>query len=280
VRRWFCSGAVCAVLTAIPVSGASALPDRGLRLVAGHGSSACSTAEAERLAAKFSMGDANYGRVAQVLCGSFTGAKSNTMAFSFHWYGCRPVQGWAVFRAVGDDWQLVTRRDRESAVLSAAGPDIRTKVDVFRPGDSHCVSTGGTISRLWHWNGTQLVAGASTQLTPPAALTVAQFYSPSRNIDCGLSDGSPHGVAGASCWSVRPTNRVTLAVNGTLKICRGAQRCTANFGESPVPRVLAYGRQITVGRFRCRSLSSGVKCVVLSSGKGFLISRSGVAGVG
>jgi hypothetical protein len=42
---------------------------------------------------------------------------------------------------------------------------------------------------------------------------------------------------------------------------------------------LAYGKQISYGRFRCLSLGSGVWCIVIQTGKGFLINRDGVTRV-
>ena len=50
-------------------------------------------------------------------------------------------------------------------------------------------------------------------------------------------------------------------------------------GENPI-QPLAYGKQITVGRFRCQSLQIGVRCTVIRSGRGFLINRDGVSRVG
>jgi hypothetical protein len=71
-----------------------------------------------------------------------------------------------------------------------------------------------------------------------------------------------------------------LGLDGSLKICRGGLRCTSDFGEKPTPQELAYGAQVTVGRFRCLSLRSGMRCVVIRTGKGFLINAAGVARVG
>ena len=43
---------------------------------------------------------------------------------------------------------------------------------------------------------------------------------------------------------------------------------------------LAFGRQITIGRFRCLSQRAGMRCTVIRTGKGFLINRGGVSRVG
>jgi hypothetical protein len=81
------------------------------------------------------------------------------------------------------------------------------------------------------------------------------------------------------CWTFRPPQKVKLYPGGRLAICRGSEaRCKlGNAGELPT---LGYGRQITVGRFRCLSRRSGVRCTVIQSRKGFLINRSGVRRVG
>jgi hypothetical protein len=77
-----------------------------------------------------------------------------------------------------------------------------------------------------------------------------------------------------------------MGVGGRLTICRDHtpndeyNDCNlGDRGEDPVRR-LAYGRQITVGRFRCLSLKLGVRCTLIQSGKGFLINRAGVKRVG
>ncbi len=43
---------------------------------------------------------------------------------------------------------------------------------------------------------------------------------------------------------------------------------------------LGYGKQITVGPFRCSSASAGITCVVITSGTGFMINASRVVKVG
>ena len=45
-------------------------------------------------------------------------------------------------------------------------------------------------------------------------------------------------------------------------------------------QTLAYGQQVTVGRYQCISLRSGIKCTVVKLGRGFLISRSAVKRIG
>jgi hypothetical protein len=216
--------------------------------------------------------------VQQVLCGPFTGPGSEAMAITIAAPTCWGIQRWAVFRFSGGAWQLVL--DQHEFVfppLVAVGVDIRVRTPVFRKGDPRCIPSGGSHARTWHWNGTRFTAGPYTQVTPGAPIRSAAFHSPSANIECGMVDDRRSAIV--ECWTFRPPQKVWLYASGRLRICRGSEaRCKlGNIGEEPT---LAYGRQITVGRFRCLSLKSGVRCTVTRSRKGFLISRSGVTRVG
>jgi len=162
--------------------------------------------------------------------------------------------------------------------LFQAGSDIREKIAVFRKGDSRCVSSGGTRSRVWHWDGQRLVASPWKQVTVPKALTLVGIYSPSRNLSCEMSDHGPGG-SHVFCQSEKAPHTVAMDVNGRLKICNG-ERCIGNAGENTPFRRLAYGTALTVGRFRCSSSQAGFRCVVISSGRGFLIDKVGVRRVG
>ena len=112
--------------------------------------------------------------------------------------------------------------------------------------------------------------------------TSASFYSPSRNISCEMNDGSAGVGGGVYCQSLMRPQSVKLGRDGRLTICRDQSitmtHCLGDPGEHTP--VLAYGRQITVGHFRCRSAQAGVTCTVISSGKGFRIDRAGVRAVG
>ena len=110
------------------------------------------------------------------------------------------------------------------------------------------------------------------------------FYSPSRNIACGMSDDSKFRYA--NCQSRVPPQNVTMDANGRVSICRdptpnnSTNECNlGDPGEGVIP-TLAYGKQIIVGRFRCQSLEIGVRCTVIKTGKGFLINRNGARRVG
>lgn len=220
--------------------------------------------------------------VLQLLCGPFTGPGSQAMAVVVGPLPtCWPSQEFAVFRFVDGAWKLVLEENAFLVPpLVALGADIRETAAVHRPGDPRCIPSGGTHARVWHWDGARLVPGAWKQVAAPEPLTEAQFYSPSTNIDCGLSDGPSRGAPIVVCWTRKPPQRVQMNATGRLRICRGSLRCSADFGERPVPRKLAYGKEVAVGRFRCSSQRSGVRCVVARSGKGFLINAAGITRVG
>jgi len=216
--------------------------------------------------------------VLQLLCGPFTGPGSQAMAVVVGPLPtCWPSQEWAVFSLTGGVWKLVLHQTWFiQPPLVAVGSDIQETRPVFRPGDSRCIPTGGTRAHLWHWDGTRFVAGPWKQVKPP--VTRAEIYSPSRNLGCQMIDQS----SGSSvvCASYKPLHWVSLALDGRLHICPRGPRCTGNWGEDTHFRLLAYGKQITVGRFRCYSLRAGMRCIVIRSGKGFLINRVGITRVG
>lgn len=243
----------------------------------------CTEATARQLIAEHDLNSFQLqDPVLQLLCGPFTGPGSQAMAIVVGPLPtCWPSQEWAVFSLIGGEWKLVLEQTRFlNPPLVVVGSDIQETRPIFRPGDSRCIPTGGTHARLWHWNGTRFVAGPWKQVKAPDPITRAEIFSPSRNLACQMIDQASAGTSSVVCLSYKPQHWVRLALNGRLHICPRGPRCTGNWGEGTHFRMLAYGRQITVGRFRCFSLSSGVKCVVIRSGKGFLIDRVGIRKVG
>jgi hypothetical protein len=216
--------------------------------------------------------------VAQVLCGAFTGPASVAMAVTIKAPTCWSPQRWAVFSFSGGDWKLVL--DEPAFLvgpLLAVGSDIQETTPVFRQGDPRCIPSGGTHARIWHWDGSRLVPGAWKQVTKGKVIT-RSFYTPSKNITCSLGDSRDY--LGVRCESFKAPQSVKMDASGRLKICHG-RRCFPACGCAPegIP-TLGYGKQVTAGRFRCISLRSGVKCIVIESGKGFLINRAGITKVG
>lgn len=210
--------------------------------------------------------------VVQLLCGPFTGPGTQAMAVTIAAGTCWTPQQWAVFQVKGGQWQLVQHQGAFLAKpLKITGTTIHEVTPVFRPGDPRCVPSGGTHSRDWKWNGKRFVAG---RYSDAGRKTVATFYSPSRNVSCEMNDGRPGVGTFVYCQTMKPGRSVKMGVGGKLHVCRGADHCLGNPGEHTP--VLRYGHHVSLKHFRCRSAKAGVTCVVIRSGKGFRISRSGV----
>ena len=149
-------------------------------------SAECSSATAKQLALERKLNPFGLDEpIVQTLCGPFTGPGSNAMAITLSAPTCWSPQGWAVLTFAGGDWQLVLERPLRflAGPLVAIGSDIRETVTVVRHGDSRCSPSGGTRARLWHWDGTRLVAGPFKQVTPGVVRPRGRSCSGSR--PCG-----------------------------------------------------------------------------------------------
>jgi hypothetical protein len=253
----------------------------------------CSRTTATQLVQRFHLNNFEVADpVEQVLCGPFTGPGSEAMAVAIGGAPtCWPVQRWAVFSFSNGAWKLVL--DQPSFLippLVAVGSDIKETTPVYRVGDARCTPSGGTQARTWHWDGTRLVAGAWTQVTAGKPLTSMDFDSPRAiSTRCAMSDRPRvHGsyAVEALCQSgkARPAlyQKVRLGGNGVLAVCRTHKTSGCNLlcgCEEHVP-ILAYGQHVDVGRFRCESLRTGVRCTIIRTGRGFLINRDRVTRVG
>lgn len=116
---------------------------------------------------------------------------------------------------------------------------------------------------------------AKTSTAAPVR-TSAQFDA-SSGVHCEMNDPNVNGFYVFCNANARES--VGLGPSGVpTGTCHGttAHPCIGN----PEGPTLAYGKQITVGRFRCRSQRSGVICTVIKSGKGFFINSSKVTAVG
>ncbi len=138
----------------------------------------CSKAEATVVVKRLHLGEADVvpNPVYKVICGAFMGPGSQTMVVSLASGGASsPSKGWAVLRLAGGKWRLVMQQD-EGARISAAGADIRETAGISRPDDPRCCPSGGTTSRIWHWDGKRFVAGPWKRDRPvPAATKTARI---------------------------------------------------------------------------------------------------------
>ena len=242
----------------------------------------CSRAAARQAVADSHLDDPNVtDPIFKVLCGAFMGSGSQTMAATLFGPGNIGLIGWVVFSWSGTAWTFVMIQ-HGAAELIAAGSDIRETVHIFRPTDPRCCPSGGTKSRLWHWNGTRFIAGAwKGPKTGP--LTSADFFSPLPDgIACSMTDARGASKPTVFCQSSIPHGDTSkghsakLSLSGRFTTC--GLRCIGDPGEGTP--TLAFGKQKTVGRFRCFSPRTGMKCIVIRSRKGFLFNADGATRVG
>jgi hypothetical protein len=215
-----------------------------------------------------------------LLCGAFTGPGVEAMAASVRIPSCGLTGDWLVWRYTGGRWRQVFESGNGVVGLVAVGNDIKETQNVLRPTDAHCFPTGGTRSQVWHWNGSRFVGGGwkySKQEPKPKPKPQHDvvFYTPSRNLSCEMADGAAGLLPHVFCQSIKSPHAVTMKASGSLKICRGPQ-CPVNYGEGTKLQLLGYGRSLTVGRFSCRSETTGVFCMVTALARGFTIDRDGV----
>lgn len=250
-------------------------------------SARCSKAAATPIVKRLHLGAADFlpNPVSEVFCGAFMGLGSRTMVVVLASDGASvPILGWAVFRPAGGAWKLVMVR-YGGARITPAGSDIRETVSVMREGDSHCCPSGGTRARLWHWNGTRLVAGPwklkpayqdGYFKTPSGNIVCYHFvrFSPSKeaSVGCGIKSGLVPAPPRRPCQEGGYAgDRVYL--NGTGRV--GVPTCAGDpgalVGESRA-RVLGYGKTWSGGGIRCTSAVAGLTCRN-KSGHGFFLSR-------
>ena len=230
-----------------------------------------------------------------MLCGSFAGPGSEAMAATLAAPTCWPVQGWAVFRRAGGEWELVLAQRYVflDPPLVAVGAEIRETRPVFRRGDNRCNPSGGSRSRVWRWNGTRLIAGAWKQVKPgeaPAAgMTTGYFKTPSGNIVCFHSPGPkdiPEAVLVCGIESGlnpapprRPCkeggyagDRVVLLATGPVQVPACAGDPGPFVGLQVGAQALGYGETWSGGGLSCASAVTGLTCRN-TSGRGFFLSR-------
>lgn len=107
----------------------------------------------------------------------------------------------------------------------------------------------------------------------------AVVFSPlTSGISCHMTDDGSVAGSWVYCWigaSRHPARHVKLTLDGRFSAA----------STTPLPigiggPVTAFGHHVTVGRFRCLSLRSGMKCTVVKTGKGVLFNAGGGRRVG
>ena len=109
------------------------------------------------------------------------------------------------------------------------------------------------------------------------------FFGPAgTDTDCEVAAAVPHLGTYAYCvveGTAMPATKVasvTMSANGKLKICRGGS-CGSDAPERTP--TLKVGQSVNAEPFRCTGLPTGVICVVVKTGAGFLIDSSGITKV-
>jgi hypothetical protein len=157
VNRRFIDDAVATGL-AVDALGPTVPPKTGAGKASHSRQPRCSRAAARAVMVRYRLGNAGFmsDPVAQVLCGPFLGARSRAMVVSFAVPTCGGPIGWAVFRPRGRGWQIVMQR-HEGGLLQPVGSNIKETQNLLRRTDPLCNPTGGTRSRVWHYNGARFV---------------------------------------------------------------------------------------------------------------------------
>jgi hypothetical protein len=287
VRKGLCFIAV-GVIVALAVIGTAApasVPARG-RSHAGVASAKCSRAAASALLREHPNLDPWLNKLpAQVLCGPFLGRGSKAMVVVNLAETCHPDFGWSVFRLTGGGWHFVWKLPDGQKSLAAVGSNIEETDSILRPSNSRCNPTGGTETRIWHWNGKRFVASPWTKhLAAPTALG----FLAGHGLNCEMRD-EPGPIADDNvlCESRRLASKggevfaqkATLQLDGQIASCSG-QEAECQLGNAGVVPTFPSGKIVTVGRFTCKVLATGVECTVTATGKGFLITPEAVTEVG
>lgn len=117
-----------------------------------------------------------------------------------------------------------------------------------------------------------------------AAARDVGFSSPSKNIGCQLFQAERHWIARCDIrdrdWSPpkRPRRCRLDYGQGVYVSGRGGRGAYVCAGDTALGarRVLAYGHHLRRGTILCTSLTTGMRCVNVRDGHGFLISRETV----
>jgi hypothetical protein len=129
------------------------------------------------------------------------------------------------------------------------------------------------------------VAGASA--ARPARLTAAEFHAPSprgKEITCAMYDRAREpGTVLCESYGPGRESKAALDAQGRVALCatHNSPANTCDLGNAGVGTpTYGYGRQVTVGRFRCLVMRKGVECKIVATGKGFLFSPARAVRVG
>jgi hypothetical protein len=121
-----------------------------------------------------------------------------------------------------------------------------------------------------------LAAALAALCAVPAVAQAGPFQSPSGNIGCYIAKSGARCDIAKRSWSPPPKPKYCELDWGqgaaVDKHGKAGIVCAGDTALNQGP-VLPYGHSISKGRFRCASLSSGMRCVNRRDGHGFFLSR-------
>ena len=159
--------------------------------------------------------------------------------------------------------------DGTSATLSSASPSVTHSYPTPGRYTARLTCTGPT------GNSSTATATVTTAQAAASAAIHRFFVAPgSGGASCELAVGVPSIATSVYCV-IGPRNalHVVLGPTGHLQVCRGL-RCMSN-APSDTP-VLHFGQSIRAGPFLCTSETTGMRCIVVRLGRGFLLSPAGL----
>jgi hypothetical protein len=113
---------------------------------------------------------------------------------------------------------------------------------------------------------------------------VAEFFvGTAAGVGCFMLSEAAGAMAACYTQTRNYTQKATLNVAGEVQVCAHhvhayADPCELGNAGERTPTYRA-GKRITVGPFRCQVVSSGVRCTVIASGKGFYMTAHHVTSV-
>jgi hypothetical protein len=122
------------------------------------------------------------------------------------------------------------------------------------------------------------VAALSASAAAGAATGVHRFIGVrgTRNLDCEVAAAVPGLGTFVYCLSA-PTPATAVSVQmsaaGKLNICHGT-KCMSNPPDNVT--MLRQGQTVKAGPFRCTAVKTGIRCLVMKLGHGFLIGPHGL----
>ena len=123
-----------------------------------------------------------------------------------------------VFRYTSGGWQLIPGGLHPNILnlgIARSGNSIVEKATIRYPGETICLASG-VRARVWHWNGSRLVAGPWKVITTgPKTVRLTIFVTSDRKVGCSVSDT-------VWCATNPPGPHVHFAElqrNGMVRIC-------------------------------------------------------------